>query len=230
VSASDCARFLTDELGVSSDRIAVIPQAAPDAYLEKPAAPMTRARAKRLLHVGQYAFIKAPMVVAEAVNGLVERDEEITVTWITETSAHPQVSRLLSEKARSRTILRGWMPQHELIDVYDSHGIFLFASFCEGFGKVFVEAMARGLCVIAAEAGGVKDVIRDREDGIVVPIGDAAAMMDACHRVLESEGAVRALGERAAVRAREYSWRRVAEETMAFYARRLARSEPTEAD
>ena len=81
------------------------------------------------------------------------------MTWVTSKLAHDQVLELLSETARPRVALLDWMPQKELLDVYDNHGIFVFPSFFEGFGKAFLEAMARGLCVVAADNGGASDVI-----------------------------------------------------------------------
>jgi glycosyltransferase involved in cell wall biosynthesis len=221
VSASECSRFLRDAMGVSAVRIAVIPQAAPQAYLESPLREMTRARAKRLLYVGQYDFYKAPMVLAAAINRLVECDQECSVTWVTSRSAHAAVRNLLSEEARSRVTLLGWMPQQDLMDVYDGHGIFLFPSFFEGFGKAFLEAMSRGLCVVAADNGGARDTIRRNENGVLTPTGDVAAMVEACMELLKPDDRVRELGDRAALDSRRYTWHRVARETIAFYQDRL---------
>ena len=63
-----------------------------------------------------------------------------------------------------------------LVQVYDRHGVFLFPSFFEGFGKAFLEAMSRGLVVIASDVGGMHDLIRDGENGFLVAPGDAAAL------------------------------------------------------
>ena len=221
VSAGDCATFLTSEMGVPAELVAVIPQAAPMAYTTKPAFEITPSRAKRVLYVGQYAFIKAPMIVAMAINRITQLDADVTATWVTAKASHGQVLELLSEHARARVTLRDWMPQQELIDVYDSHGIFLFPSFFEGFGKAFLEAMARGLCVIAADNGGAKDVITNGRDGLLVPTGDVEAMARACIDILASEGRREAMSREAASRARQYTWERVARETVAFYERRL---------
>jgi len=217
VSASDCARFMLAELGVPEDRVAVIPQAAPPAYVEQSALAMTPARAKRMLYVGQYTSAKAPSILAAAIERIMQSSDEPTLTWVTPKASHATVCTLLSERARPRVTLRDWMPQDELMSLYDSHGIFLFPSLFEGFGKVFIEAMARGLCVVAADNSGAKDVIRDGEDGRLVPTGDARALADACLELIRSQADAKVLGERAAVRARQYTWDRVGRETIAFY-------------
>ena len=222
VSASACARFLVDELRVPAEHIAVIAQAAPESYLARPAPAMAPARLGRLLYVGQYAFVKAPMIVAETFNRIAETNDSVSMTWVTAKECHGQVRELLSGAARSRVTLLDWMPQSELLEVYDGHGIFVFPSFFEGFGKAFLEAMSRGLCVVASETGGAADVITDGQDGIRVATGDAAALADACLELLESPPRAEDMSRAAAAHARLYSWDRVARQTVAFYADRLA--------
>lgn len=221
VSASACARFLVDELHVPVERIAVIPQAAPKLYLDRPVPVVDRARFKRLLYVGQFAFLKAPMVMASVINAITQADEFVSATWVTQKAAHAHVYKMLSETARGRVTLLDWMPQNELIEVYDKHGIFMFPSFFEGFGKAFLEAMARGLCVIAADNGGAADVISHGQDGMLVCTGDVNDMIHACLKLLRSPDLAQTMSQHASARARQYSWDRVARETAAFYMSRL---------
>lgn len=217
VSASECSQFLIDELGVPAKRIAVIPQAAPFVYLDRAAPPMTKERLSRLLFVGQYAYFKAPMIVASVINQIVKLDNDVKATWVTSKSAHSAVTELLSESARRRVTLLDWMTQEELIKIYDNHGVFLFPSFFEGFGKVFMEAMARGLCVVAANNSGARDIINHEKNGLLVPTGDVSKMTQTSIDLFKSFGRAQLISQQAAERAREYSWHRVALETAAFY-------------
>jgi glycosyltransferase involved in cell wall biosynthesis len=102
--------------------------------------------------------------------------------------------------------------------VYDEHGVFLFPSFFEGFGKTFLEAMSRGLVVVASNNGGMRDVIRDGQSGFLANTGDWQQMGDLAIQTIENPG----LAGRISVEAREaslrYSWHRVAMETASFYA------------
>ena len=217
VSASACSQFLIDEFGVPAKRIAVIPQAAPALYLNHPLPPLTKKRLSRLLYVGQHAFFKAPMIVAAVINQIVKHDDEVRLTWVTSKFAHSQINALLSETARNRVTLLDWMTQEKLIDVYDKHGIFLFPSFFEGFGKVILEAMSRGLCVVAANNSGATDIINHEKNGFLVPTGDIPQMTQMCVDVFKSFEKAQSVSQHAASRAREYSWHRVACETVAFY-------------
>ena len=221
VSASQCRDFLRDHMRVPIERIAVIPQAAANSFLEQPAATMTAERMTRILYVGQFAFFKAPAIVASAMNELSNADPRLEFSWVCSNKDHQAVRAMLADEARDRVRLLDWMTQEELMRVYDSHGVFLFPSFFEGFGKVFLEAMSRGLCVIAADNGGAHDVIVNEVSGTLTPTGDVDAMVKACLRLTGDHDSAARMSKAAAEAARTYTWDRVARETTDFYENRL---------
>ncbi|MDJ1008308.1 MAG: glycosyltransferase family 4 protein [Paracoccaceae bacterium] len=82
--------------------------------------------------------------------------------------------------------------------------IFAFPTMEEAFGISLIEAMATGLASVAAEVGGIPDIVEDGVDGLLIPPADAVAIETALRRLL-GEPALRArLGAAAAatVRAR----------------------------
>lgn len=221
VYATQCRDYLEARMGVARDRIAVIPPAPPDVFLQSRPPGMTARRLSRILYVSQFAFFKAPMIVAEVINRLADANSDIGFTWVCSKEHHRDAIELLSVAARERLKLLDWMPQEALIETYDGHGIFLFPSFFEGFGKVFLEAMSRGLCVIAADNSGAHDVIVNGVNGILTPTGSIEAMTQACLGLLTDHGLAATLSTAAAETSRSYSWDRVATETVAFYENRL---------
>ncbi|WP_130836113.1 glycosyltransferase [Lachnoclostridium sp. Marseille-P6806] len=82
--------------------------------------------------------------------------------------------------------------------------LFLLASNREGMPNALLEAMALGLPCIATDCpcGGPGELIRDHENGILVPVGDARAMEEACRELLEAPELAARMGQ-AAVRVRE---------------------------
>jgi len=217
VMASQCRDFLCQRLGVPAKRIAVIPAAAPDVFLDRTAAAMTPGRLGRVLYVGQFAFFKAPMIVAAVMNELTRLNANLQFTWVCSKSHHNDIRELLSAEANRRISLHDWMTQDELLNVYDQHGIFLFPSFFEGFGKVFLEAMSRGLCVVASDNSGARDAIVNGENGILVPTGDAAAVVQVCEALLSSPHLAESMSSAARRTAVSYTWQRVGEQTSSFF-------------
>lgn len=221
VSCTECGDYLSNEMGVSRERLAIVPQAAPEILLQNDIADFSAQRLRRVLYVGQFAYCKAPMVVAEILNQLSDRRSDIEFSWVCASQHHDVARRFLSDGARSRTRFIPWTAQGELKSIYDEHGVFLFPSFFEGFGKAFLEAMSRGLCVVAADNGGMKDVIRHRSDGIKCATGDVAAMIQACLELIENPEFAKSVSAAAVTTARSYTWDGVAQQTAAFYEARL---------
>ncbi|HEX3579322.1 MAG TPA: glycosyltransferase family 4 protein [Thermoanaerobaculia bacterium] len=221
VSSSLDAAFLHERMGVPSEKIATIPQAAPDSFMQEGAPTMTAQRLRRVLNVGQFAFVKGPMIAAAAMNKLAQSGADLCFTWVCDGASEASIRALLNAEANARLEIIPWTTQEALRDLYDAHGIFLFPSFFEGFGKAFLEAMSRGLCVVASDAGGMHDVITSGSDGVLIPPGDANAVADSVLAIVSDPARASAMSTAAAVTARRYSWDRVARELTAFYENRL---------
>jgi glycosyltransferase involved in cell wall biosynthesis len=221
VSASNDARYLTTTMGVPPSRVACIPQAPAAAFVASPAPLMDEARMHRILHVGGFAYWKGVHAVAAAANQLLPTASHLRMTWVCRVDEHAAVRALLDERVLAQVDLVGWMPQEALREIYDSHGIFLCPSLFEGFGKVFLEAMARGMIVVGTATGGMPDVIRDGIDGLIVGFNDPDAIRTTVENLRNDIGLTVSMSDAAAIRAREYSWDRVACETEDFYIRLL---------
>ncbi|MCM3783067.1 glycosyltransferase family 1 protein [Neobacillus mesonae] len=69
----------------------------------------------------------------------------------------------------------GYLRGHELRNIYALSDFFLFPSTTETFGNVILEAMACGLPVIAAGAGGILDIIEHEKTGMLCPPEEASS-------------------------------------------------------
>lgn len=103
--------------------------------------------------------------------------------------------------------------------------LFALATQQEASGTVYVEAQASGLPVIGTDVGGVSEMFRDGETGILVPPKDARALTDALQRLIDDAGLRRRMGEAGRRMVWEegvFSPARLAETTEAVYVKWLA--------
>jgi glycosyltransferase involved in cell wall biosynthesis len=99
------------------------------------------------------------------------------------------------------------LSQRELAACYAAAEIFALPSTGEGFGLVFLEAMAFGKPVVGADAGGIPDLIRDGSNGLLIPPNDPDALAQGLSRLLQDEALRGKLGEcGAAMVRREYEF------------------------
>jgi glycosyltransferase involved in cell wall biosynthesis len=93
--------------------------------------------------------------------------------------------------------------------------VFCLPSRQEGFGIALLEAMAAGTPIVAAAAGAIPEVAPDGEAALLVPPGDADALADALHRVLDDDALRRGLRRTGLERVRRYAWPNVARRFLA---------------
>jgi len=96
--------------------------------------------------------------------------------------------------------------------------IFCLPSKNEPFGLVILEAMAAGLPVVAANSGGVPEIIEDGLSGVLVPSGDVAGLRGAIESLADNEGKRRQLAAAGLARVKErFTLDRVVERTEMIY-------------
>lgn len=119
----------------------------------------------------------------------------------------PSLPRLRAMATPGVTFLGTLDRERELPDLYAAADAFLFASETETLGLVVLEAMASGLPVVAAPAGGVADHLRHGLNGLAFTPGDEDACLAAMSRLLTDSSLRAALRVGARDTAERMSWR-----------------------
>ena len=101
----------------------------------------------------------------------------------------------LEDRARAlgiedRVSFLGAQPRERVVELFHAADATILSSSWENFPHTVVEALAVGTPVLAMEAGGVAEVVRDGVNGLLVPAGDIAALAGAVSRYF-SDGELR---------------------------------------
>jgi glycosyltransferase involved in cell wall biosynthesis len=94
---------------------------------------------------------------------------------------------------RKNIIFTGWRSDvSEILCLFD---IFVLPSLNEGMGRVIIEAMALGKPVVASSVGGIIDLVKDGENGILVPPRDSDALGKALLQLIRNKDLAEELGK-----------------------------------
>jgi glycosyltransferase involved in cell wall biosynthesis len=170
--------------GVGADRLAVVPPGT-----AKPLMAIRRIRRRpprSLLCVASLVPRKGHAVLIDALARL--RDLDWKLMCVGALDRDQTVTRLVRRQIAAaglqrRITLAGEWPPAKLPRAYRAADLFVLASFHEGYGMVFAEAMAHGLPIIATRAGAIPETV-PKEAGVLVPPGDPQALARALRRVL----------------------------------------------
>ena len=226
--------------GISPERVTVThlaPSAVYSAHV--PSDEIQRVRQKYglsqpyLLSVASLFPHKNLPVLIEALTALREMDVPtvqlalvgLDATPIHKNDADALRARIGAAHLNERVVMTGWVPDADLPALYQGAMAFVLPSRYEGFGLPVLEAMASGTPVITTTAASLPEVAGGA--ALLVDPDDQAALVGALRRVIEDETLRTDLAARGIDRAREFTWRKTAEATLAAFRRADPRAPKT---
>ena len=172
-----------------------------------------------LVYLGRLQRIKNPLILLEILERLAPLRPSLGIIGSGELEpelrAQCQAAGLLGQ-----VTFLGELPHPEAMRLLARGRIMVLPSLGEGLPVSVIEAMHRGIAVVASDIPGTDEVVVDGETGFLVPRTNAAAYADRIGRLLSDEGARRRMGARALNRARTFfSFETQLESHIALYGR-----------
>lgn len=169
-------------------------------------------------HVGRLALEKNLGILAEAVALFLKTDPQARFLVVGDGPWRDQMKEVFVQHGvADQLLLAGKRTGRVLREAYRAMDVFAFASKSETQGMVVAEAMAAGAPVVALNASGVREVVRDGENGFLLP-ADASAEDFAQALGRCSDAALRKkLSDAAHVTAAQFSREQSARRALAFY-------------
>ena len=121
----------------------------------------------------------------------------------------------LPETVRQDIVFAGYVADADLPTLYGGADVFCYPSLYEGFGLPVLEAMACGCPVICARTSSLPEVVGDA--GVLLAPTDSDAWARALEKILASPQVRQRWRERGLVQAREFNWKKTAEQTLEVY-------------
>ncbi len=188
------------ENGFPADRVFVVPYGAdPGAF--RPIARPPRDEFK-ILYAGPLNFWKGLPYLFDVIEGLDLPNARVTLGGRSDHAWRPYMDRRIAALG-DRVRYIGAVPQTEMPKLYADADVLVFPSLVGGLGIVCFEAMATGLPVLTSH-GDV--IIRDGQDGLVVPHDDIEGWRRALRRLAADRDYRLSLGAAGADRLKEFTW------------------------
>ncbi len=128
--------------------------------------------------VARLVPIKNHVCFLEAARLVLERNDKACFVIVGDGELRAELERKARDlKIESRVIFMGF--QHNLEKIYAGLDIVTLSSYNEGLPVALIEAMAAGKPVVSTDVGGVRDLILDGNNGLLVPSNDHKALAEA---------------------------------------------------
>ncbi|MCR4708553.1 MAG: glycosyltransferase [Clostridiales bacterium] len=164
---------------------------------------------RKILSVGTLKARKCMDRTLEAFSRIAGDFPDATLTIVGVGPMEGQLRGRISELGLSdRVTLTGGLPHEEVLRLMAKSDVFVLPSWGEGYGIVYIEAMAAGMIAVGAEDEGIRDTIKDGENGFLVPAGDADAVERVLREIFLDEASYAVLRERGRQAARALTWER----------------------
>lgn len=199
IAISDAIRGVLVEDGIDAGRVDVVlsgvdPRrfdAVPphDLRRELGLPPATRV----VLNVGALADHKGQIYLVDAAPAVLARRADVVFAIAGEGEERPRLeARIASLGIGDRFRLLGF--RDDIPALLRGADVYVMPSHMEGLGTAVLDALCCALPIVAARAGGIPEMIRDGENGLLVPPRDPGALAGAILRLLDDPSLARRLG------------------------------------
>jgi glycosyltransferase involved in cell wall biosynthesis len=167
--------------------VAVVPHGISSRFLAD-APPAAASRGAGLLFCGTWDYMKGTPYLCGAINRLHATGHQLRLTVLGPGAPAATVLADFDAAVRPFVTVIDRAPEEQVMAEFRRHDALLWTSTYEGFGLALIEAMSQGLPAIATPSGCAPAVIRDSENGLLVPFRSVDALTAAAIGLLADGG------------------------------------------
>lgn len=194
------------ENGIPAGRVRILPNCL-DPVFDAPLLTEKRDEAISMLTVGRMSLAeqyKGHDYVIRAMPGLLEQSPGLVYNIVGEGDWRPRLEALVEEMQVANSVrFHGFASEEELRRHYAQAMLYIMPSRAEGFGFVFLEAMAYGLPVIGGNLDATREVVVHGDTGYLVDPTSLDSIQQAVIRLIQDDSLRQRMGEAARQRVRD---------------------------
>ncbi len=194
--------FFINELHLCSSRVVVLKNP-----VEPIPSPIVRNEiGTRFLFLGRLEKRKGIYDILEALAVIHDRKLPGKINFVAAGDGDLKaIEKIITErKLASIVTLLGWVDRDRVVELLQSSDVLLLPSYNEGLPMALLEAMGCGVTIITSPVGGIPEIVKDGENGLLVEPGNVGELVEALIRS-EDKGLRKRMGTNAKLSVQGYS-------------------------
>ena len=170
-----------------------------------------------ILYVGRLKRYKGIELGFDAIARLREKFPRIEYAIVGGGDHLPELQRQVAARGLADNVsFRGFVKHAEKVALMQRASVLIYTSPKEGWGLSVIEANACGTPVIASDAPGLRESVKNGATGFLVPHGDATALAQRIDQLLSEPALYAAFRQNGLAWAHSFTWERASAETLAL--------------
>ncbi|RIK31427.1 MAG: hypothetical protein DCC56_04375 [Anaerolineae bacterium] len=169
-----------------------------------------------IVFAGRFMEQKAPLQIVQTLNELK------SISWrcvmIGDGPLMPDVKKSIAELGlEDRFTFPGWVTPDEVMEYFGKSDILFMPSLSEGLPVVGVQALAKGLAIVASRIGGFVDLVDEGQNGYLIETGKRAGYKTRLQEALQNPSRLLSLRQASLEKAKSFEISRIAERYEAIF-------------
>ena len=164
-----------------------------------------------IVFAGRFMEQKSPLQVIRTLNEI--KDIPWKCVMIGDGPLMPDVKKSISELGLGdRFILTGWITPDEVMKQFERSDILFMPSLSEGLPVVGVQALSKGLAIVASRVGGFVDLVDENQNGYLIETGNTEGFKTRLQEMLENPSRLLSLRQASLKKANSFEITQIAEQ------------------
>lgn len=164
-----------------------------------------------IVFAGRFMEQKSPLLIIQILN------EVKHLSWkcvmIGDGPLMPDVKKSISEFGlEDRFVLTGWITPDEVLKYFEQSDILFMPSLSEGLPVVGVQALAKGLAIVASRVGGFVDLVDENQNGYLIDVGNKDGFKSRLQELLTNSNRLLSLRQASLKKANSFEITQIAEQ------------------
>ncbi len=170
----------------------------------------------RLVFAGRFVYQKNPVAIVQILSQL--KDLNWQCTMLGDGPMFEDVKREIGQAGMNeRFDLPGWVTSEQVLDHFSKSDILFMPSFSEGLPVVGVQALTKGLAIVASRIGGFLDLVDENKNGYLIDVRDKDAFAEILRELISDKDLLFQFRAASLKKSRDFEIQKVADQYLIIF-------------